>query len=90
MIVQGEFSKENGSQILIADSSTMMMKIIFDDVSAVTSQNNFLCIFTPYAEAVVLSAVILIVIGLVLGLIIIIVRKLHSTSTKNSFFMVIT
>ncbi|CAH8588486.1 unnamed protein product [Schistosoma mattheei] len=46
--------------------------------------------FQKFGDPVVLSGFILIVIGLVLGLIIIFIRRLHSTSTMNSIFIVIT
>ncbi|KAH9581010.1 hypothetical protein MS3_00008274 [Schistosoma haematobium] len=67
-----------------------MMKLAFDDVSSVTGQNNSICIFTQYTEPVVLSGLILTLIGLVLGLIIIFIKKLHSSSTMNTIFIVIT
>ncbi|CAH8587996.1 unnamed protein product [Schistosoma mattheei] len=51
-----------------------MMKLAFDNVSNVTCQKNSTCIF----------------IGLLIGLIIILIKKLHSTSIMNSIFMVIT
>ncbi|CAH8611104.1 unnamed protein product [Schistosoma guineensis] len=62
----------------------------FDDVSNETSQNKSCCIFQKFGDPVVLSGFILIVIGLVLGLLIIFIRRLHSTSTMNSIFIVIT
>ncbi|CAH8634735.1 unnamed protein product, partial [Schistosoma haematobium] len=89
VIVEGEFSKVNYPQISIAYSSTMI-KFEFDNLSNETSQNNSTCIFTQYTEPVVLSGLILTLIGVVLGLIIIFVKKLHSSSTMNTIFIVIT
>ncbi|CAH8599487.1 unnamed protein product, partial [Schistosoma intercalatum] len=68
----------------------MMMKLAFGDVSEVTSQKNSSCIFDRFQDPVVFSGFFLILIGLVLGLIIMFNNKLHSTSTKNSIFIVIT
>ncbi|CAH8616821.1 unnamed protein product [Schistosoma margrebowiei] len=72
--------------------SSMMMKFAFDDASTETSQDNSSCIFSfnHYKEPVVLNGLILTMIGLILGLLIMLNKKLHITSTKNSLFMVIT
>ncbi|KAH9581048.1 hypothetical protein MS3_00008298 [Schistosoma haematobium] len=67
-----------------------MMKLAFDSESNVTCQKNSTCIFLCYAEPVVLSGIILTFIGLLIGLAIILIKKLHSTSIMNSIFMVIT
>ncbi|CAH8588552.1 unnamed protein product [Schistosoma mattheei] len=67
-----------------------MMKFEFDNLSNETSQNNSICIFTQYTEPVVLSGLILTFIGLVLGLIIIFIKNLHTKSTMNTIVIVIT
>ncbi|CAH8617059.1 unnamed protein product [Schistosoma margrebowiei] len=66
------------------------MKLAFDNVSNVTCQDNSTCIFFWYTDPVVLSAIILTLIGLFVGLLIILIKKLHSTSIMNSIIMVIT
>ncbi|KAH9581047.1 hypothetical protein MS3_00008297 [Schistosoma haematobium] len=67
-----------------------MMKLALDSVSEINCQNNSNCTFHHYAEPVVLSGVILTFIGLLIGLAIILIKKLHSTSIMNTVFMVIT
>ncbi|CAH8611357.1 unnamed protein product [Schistosoma guineensis] len=67
-----------------------MMKFEFDDMSNETSQNNSICIFTQCTNPVVLSGLILTFIGLVLGLIIIFIKNLHTKSTMNTIVIVIT
>ncbi|CAH8613729.1 unnamed protein product [Schistosoma bovis] len=67
-----------------------MTTFAFDDVSNETSQNKSCCIFQNVEDPVVLSGLILTLIGLVLGLIIIFIKKLHSSSTMNTIFIVIT
>ncbi|CAH8629236.1 unnamed protein product [Schistosoma rodhaini] len=67
-----------------------MMTFAFTDVSKETSQNNSTCISTQLSSPLVLSGLILTLIGAVLGIIIILVRKLHSSSVLNIIFMVIT
>ncbi|CAI2732684.1 unnamed protein product [Schistosoma spindalis] len=68
----------------------MMMKLAFNNVSAVTCQNKTYCIFDSFGDPYVLIGLILILIGLVLGLLIIFIKKLHSASPMNSFIIVIT
>ncbi|CAH8288079.1 unnamed protein product [Schistosoma guineensis] len=67
-----------------------MIKLAFDDVLAVTNQNNSTCIFQRLQSPIVLSGLILTFIGLLIGLAIILIKKLHSTSIMNTVFMVIT
>ncbi|CAH8626439.1 unnamed protein product [Schistosoma haematobium] len=67
-----------------------MMKLAFDSESNVTCQKNSTCIFLCYAEPVVLSGIILTFIGLLIGSLIILIKKLHSTSIINICFMAIT
>ncbi|CAH8629123.1 unnamed protein product [Schistosoma rodhaini] len=67
-----------------------MMTFAFTDVLSEPSRNNSTCISTQSITTLVLSGVILILIGVVFGLIIILVKKLHSTSVLNIIFMVIT
>ncbi|CAH8633250.1 unnamed protein product, partial [Schistosoma rodhaini] len=67
-----------------------MMTFAFTDVFTESSQNHSHCISTQLGSPLVLGDLILTLIGVVLGLIIILVRKLHSTSTLNIIFMVIT
>ncbi|CAH8599028.1 unnamed protein product [Schistosoma intercalatum] len=67
-----------------------MMKLKIHDVPNETCQKNSTCIFLCYAETVVLSGITLTLIGLFTGLLIIFIKKLHSTSIMNSIFMVIT
>ncbi|CAH8588601.1 unnamed protein product [Schistosoma mattheei] len=66
------------------------MEFAFNNVSNETCHENSTCIFLCYTEPVVLSGFILTLVGLVLGLIIIFIRELHSTSTMNTIFIVIT
>ncbi|CAH8616963.1 unnamed protein product [Schistosoma margrebowiei] len=63
---------------------------ISGNVSNKTCQINVTYCFIYKTDPVVLSGLIIIFIGLFLGLVIIFIRKLHSTSMKNSFFIVIT
>ncbi|CAH8610568.1 unnamed protein product [Schistosoma guineensis] len=67
-----------------------MMKLTLDSVSEINCQNNSNCTFDHYTELLVLSGVILTFIGLFIGLAIILIKKLHSTSIMNTVFMVIT
>ncbi|CAH8627326.1 unnamed protein product, partial [Schistosoma haematobium] len=67
-----------------------MMKLAFDDVSSVTGQNDSICILNMFRYLAVVNGFILTLIGLVLGLIIIFIKKLHSSSTMNNFIIVIT
>ncbi|CAH8617421.1 unnamed protein product [Schistosoma margrebowiei] len=66
------------------------MEFASNNVSNETCHEYSTCIFHCYTEAVVLSGFILTLIGLVLGLIIIFIRELHSTSTMNTIFIAIT
>ncbi|CAH8617137.1 unnamed protein product [Schistosoma margrebowiei] len=66
------------------------MKLVLDNVSQINCTNNSNCTFDHYEKPVVLSGVILTSIGLLIGLIIIFIKKLHSTSIMNILFMVIT
>ncbi|CAI2732683.1 unnamed protein product [Schistosoma spindalis] len=52
--------------------------------------NNSSCLFQRLHNPVVISGLILTLIGLVLGLLIIFIKKLHSASPMNSFIIVIT
>ncbi|CAH8617373.1 unnamed protein product [Schistosoma margrebowiei] len=76
--------------MLIVKDSSMMMNFAFGDASTITNQNNLNCIFERNKDPLVFSGFLLTLIGLVLGLIIMFNNKLHSTSTKNSIFIVIT
>uniref|UniRef100_A0AA85GCR8 Uncharacterized protein n=3 Tax=Schistosoma rodhaini TaxID=6188 RepID=A0AA85GCR8_9TREM len=76
LIVKGEISK--------------MMKLAFADISKEPSRNNSTCISTQLSSPLVLSGLILTLIGVILGIIIIFIRKLHSTTRLNIIFMVIT
>ncbi|CAH8629536.1 unnamed protein product [Schistosoma rodhaini] len=67
-----------------------MMILAFGNVSNGTSQENFTCIYKRFNDPFLLSGVILILIGLVHGLIIIIIRKQHSSTIISSIFIVIT
>ncbi|CAH8633719.1 unnamed protein product [Schistosoma haematobium] len=67
-----------------------MSTFAFDDVLAVTNQNKSHCIFHRLAHPIVLSGLILTFIGLLIGSLIILIKKLHSTSIINICFMAIT
>ncbi|CAI2732682.1 unnamed protein product [Schistosoma spindalis] len=67
-----------------------MMKLTLSYVTTVTSQKNSICILESSHDPYVFSGFFLTLIGLVLGLIIMFNTKLHTTSTKNSIFIVIT
>ncbi|CAH8618661.1 unnamed protein product [Schistosoma bovis] len=67
-----------------------MMKLTLDSVSEINCQSNSNCTFDHYTEPVVLSGIILTFIGLLIGLLIIFIKKLHSTSIVNICFMAIT
>ncbi|CAH8629381.1 unnamed protein product [Schistosoma rodhaini] len=67
-----------------------MMILAFGNVSNKTSQENLTCIYKRFNDPFVFSGIILILIGLVLGLIIIIIRKQHSSTIISSIFIVIT
>ncbi|CAH8629064.1 unnamed protein product [Schistosoma rodhaini] len=77
-------------ELLIVQDSYTMMTFAFTDVFTETGQNHSHCMYQNLNDSLVLSGLILTLIGVVFGLIIILVRKLHSTSTLNIFFMVIT
>ncbi|CAH8287709.1 unnamed protein product [Schistosoma intercalatum] len=67
-----------------------MSTFAFDDVLA-----TFIIPFDRFSfqrleHPIVLSGLILTFIGLLIGLLIILIKKLHSTSIRNSIFMVIT
>ncbi|CAH8633187.1 unnamed protein product, partial [Schistosoma rodhaini] len=67
-----------------------MTKLAFGEVSNEISQNNFTCISQSFVDPFVLSGIIITLIGLVLGLIIIIIRKQHTSTIISSIFIVIT
>ncbi|CAH8633235.1 unnamed protein product, partial [Schistosoma rodhaini] len=77
-------------KLLIVEDSQTMMTFAFTDVFTESSQNHSHCISTQLGSPLVLTGLILTLIGVVLGLIIILVRKLHVTTILNIMFMVIT
>ncbi|CAH8616618.1 unnamed protein product [Schistosoma margrebowiei] len=84
-----ELTVVNASMVTNQTNSTSILQSL-GNVSNITCKKNSTCIFLCYSEPVVLSGFILTSIGLLIGLVIIFIKKLHSTSIMNSIFMAIT
>ncbi|CAH8633124.1 unnamed protein product [Schistosoma rodhaini] len=66
------------------------MTLAFNDVSTVTNQNNYICIYQNFKDPIFLSGLIVTFIGLIIGFMVAFIGKLHSSSIMNIIFMVIT